>query len=93
MLVRACGLDGDRPADAVGELNRWLSGTRTCGVAAFETFTAGLAQDEPAVRAALTTSWGNAQAEGQISWLKMLKRTIYGRASFAPLHRRVLLAT
>jgi len=92
MLVRACGLDGDRPADAVGELDRWLSETRTCGVAALETFAAGLAQDGPAVRAALTTSWSNAQAEGQISRLKMLKRTMYGRASFALLRRRVLLA-
>ena len=92
MLVRACGLNGDRPADAAGELDRWLSETRTCGVAALKTFAAGLAQDGPAVRAALTTSWSNAQAEGQISRLKMLKRTMYGRASFALLRRRVLLA-
>jgi transposase len=91
MLVRACGLDGDRPVDAVGELDRWLSETRNCGVAAMETFAAGLAQDGPAVRAALTTSWSNAQADGQITRLKMLKRTMYGRASFALLRRRVLL--
>jgi transposase len=55
-------------------------------------FAAGLAQDGLAVRAALTTSRSNAQAEGQISWLKMLKRTMYGRASFGLLRRRVLLA-
>ncbi|WP_456685701.1 ISL3 family transposase [Bradyrhizobium sp. P5_C11_2] len=92
MLVRACGLDGDRPVDAAGELDRWLRETRPCGVAALETFAAGLAQDGPAVRAALTTPWSNAQAEGQISRLKMLKRTMYGRASFALRRRRVLLA-
>jgi transposase len=91
MLVRACGLDGDRPTDAAGELDRWLLETRSCGVAALETFAAGLAQDGAAVRAALTTSWSNAQAEGQISRLKMLKRTMYGRASFALLRRRVLI--
>lgn len=28
----------------------------------------------------------------EISWLKMLKRTTYARASFALLRRRVLLA-
>lgn len=56
-----------------------------------ETFAAGLAQDEAAVRAALTTSWSNAQAEGQISRLRMLKRTIYGRNSFALRRRRVLI--
>jgi hypothetical protein len=55
-----------------------------------ETFAAGLAQDGAAVRAALTMSWSNAQAEGQISRLRMLKRTIYGRNSFA-LRRRMLI--
>jgi hypothetical protein len=50
------------------------------------------AQVGAAVQAALTTSWSNAQADGQITRLKMLKRTIYGRASFALLRRRVLLA-
>ncbi len=92
MLVRACGLDGDRPVDAAGELDRWLLETRTCGVAALKTFAAGLALEGPAVRAALTMPWSNAQAEEQITRLKMLKRAMYGRASFAPLHRRVLLA-
>jgi transposase len=57
-----------------------------------ETFAAGLTQDRTAVRAALTTSWTNAQAEGQISRLKMLKRTMYDRASFALLRRRILIA-
>ena len=60
MLIRACGLDGERPADAAGELDRWLLETRSCGVAALETFAAGLAQDGAAVRAALTTPWSNA---------------------------------
>ncbi|ACL57938.1 transposase IS204/IS1001/IS1096/IS1165 family protein [Methylobacterium nodulans ORS 2060] len=92
MLVRACGLGGDRPADPASELDRWLLETRNCGVAALETFAAGLAQDGAAVRAALTTSWSNAQAEGQISRLKMLKRTMYGRASFALLRSRILIA-
>jgi transposase len=92
MLVRACGLGGDRPADPAGEFDRWLLDTRTCGVAALETFAAGVTQDGAAVRAALTTSWSNAQAEGQISRLKMLKRTMYGRASFDLLRRRTLIA-
>jgi transposase len=37
-----------------------------------QTFASGLAQDGAAVRAALTTSWSNAQAEGQINKLKLL---------------------
>jgi transposase len=63
-----------------------------CGVRAVETFAAGLEQDGSAVRAALTTPWNNAQAEGQITKLKLLKRQMYGRASFGLLCRWVLLA-
>lgn len=49
MLVSACGLDGERPADAAGELAGWLLETRSCnGVAALETFAGGLAQDRAA---------------------------------------------
>ena len=61
-------------------------------MSALKTFGAGLAQDRPVVWTALKTSWSNAQAEVQISRLKMLKRTMYGRARFAILRRGVLLA-
>ncbi len=57
-----------------------------------ETFAQGLELGGDAVRAALTTCWSNAQAEGQITKLKFLKRQMYGRASFNLLRRRVLLA-
>ncbi len=58
---------------------------------AVETFAAGLEQDGSAARAALTMTWSNAQAEGQITKLKLLKRQMYGRASFDLLRRRALL--
>jgi transposase len=48
--------------------------------------------DGGAVRAALTTPWSNAQEEGQITKLKLIKRLMYGRAGFELLRRRVLLA-
>jgi transposase len=64
----------------------------TCGVRAVETFAQGLAKDGRAVRAALTTPWSNGQTEGQVTKLKLLKRQMYGRASFDLLRRRVLLA-
>jgi transposase len=59
---------------------------------AAQTFAAGLVADGAAVRAALTTPWSNAQAEGQITKLKLIKRLMYGRAGFELLRRRVLLA-
>jgi transposase len=57
-----------------------------------ETFTCGLVQDGTAVRTAFTSRWSNGQTEGQITKLKLLKRTMYGRANFDLLRRRVLLA-
>jgi transposase len=38
------------------------------------------------------TSWSSGQAEGQITRLKLIKRQMYGRASFDLLRQRVLLA-
>jgi transposase len=61
-------------------------------VPAVATFAAGLEQDGPAVRAALTLPWSSGQAEGQINRLKLVKRSMYGRASFDLLRRRILLA-
>lgn len=49
-------------------------------------------QDEAAVKAALTLPWSSGQAEGQVNKLKLIKRQMYGRASFDPLRRRVPLA-
>src|SRR6218665_1478434 len=92
-LVRERGVThGDEPINACKRFEAWLGEARTCGVRAVETFAQGLEQDGAAVRAALTTTWGNAQAEGQITKLKLLKRQMYGRASFDLLRRRVLLA-
>ena len=43
-------------------------------------------------RAALTAPWSSGQAEGHITRLKLIKRQMYGRASFDLLRRRILLA-
>lgn len=75
-----------------GGFEPWLEDARACGVRAVETFAQGLAQDGAAVRAAFESPWSNGQTEGQITKLKLLKRTMYGRANFDLLRRRVLLA-
>jgi transposase len=89
-LVRSC--DRGRNSHSPDDLSRWLTAAQVCGVRPLETFAEGLKQDGAAVRAALTTPWSNGQAEGQITRLKLMKRTMYGRASFDLLRRRVLLA-
>jgi transposase len=60
---------------------------------ALGSFVAGLRRDLGAVQAALELPWTTSPAEGQINRLKMLKRTMYGRAGFNLLRARVLHAT
>lgn len=45
-----------------------------------ESFAASLERDGAAVRAALSLPWRSGQAEGQINRLKLLKRSMDGRA-------------
>ena len=56
-------------------------------------FAAGLGRDIEALRGAITTPWSTSPVEGQVGRLKMLKRTMFGRAGFALLRQRVLAAT
>ena len=53
-------------------------------------FAAGLRRDAAAIQAALDLRWTTSPVEGQINRLKMLKRTMYGRAGFQLLRARVL---
>jgi transposase len=55
-------------------------------------FAAHLQHDVEAVQAALELPWTTSPAEGQINRIKMLKRTMYGRAGFDLLRARVLHA-
>ncbi|HET7880056.1 MAG TPA: ISL3 family transposase [Acetobacteraceae bacterium] len=59
---------------------------------ALKEFVAGLRRDLNAVQAALDLPWTTSPAEGQIGRLKMLTRTMYGRAGFNLLRARVLHA-
>jgi transposase len=63
------------------------------GNTALGSFVSSLRRDLSAVQAALDLPWTTSPAEGQINRLKMLKRTMYGRAGFALLRARVLHAT
>jgi transposase len=55
-------------------------------------FVAELRKDIAAVQAALDLPWSTSPVEGQINRLKMIKRTMYGRAGFELLRARVLQA-
>ncbi len=53
----------------------------------------GVAKDEPAVRAAISSPWSNGQTEGQVTKLKLVKRQMYGRAKIDLLQARLIGAT
>ncbi|MFL5337384.1 MAG: ISL3 family transposase [Geminicoccaceae bacterium] len=55
-------------------------------------FARGLERDRKAVVAAIATPWSTSPAEGQITRLKTIKRSMYGRAGFHLLRQRVLIA-
>lgn len=52
----------------------------------------GIERDIDAVRAAINQPWSTSPVEGQINRLKTLKRQMYGRAGYALLRSRVLMA-
>jgi transposase len=79
----------ERQADA---LDAWLEDAVATGLPEFRTFVNGLQRDKAAIVAAVFLPYSNGQTEGQITKLKLLKRSMYGRASFELLRRRVLLA-
>src|SRR4051812_9498230 len=72
-----------------GTLDEWLAAATGTPLAGFAE---GLGKDLAAVRAALETRWSTGPVEGQISRLKTIKRTMYGRAGFELLRSRVLHA-
>lgn len=49
-------------------------------------------RDRDAVIAGLTLPWNSGAVEGHVNRIKMLKRQMFGRAGFALLRKRVLLA-
>ena len=73
-------------------LREWIDVAKAVGIPEVRNLAASLQRDLQAVSAALTSHWSNAQTEGQVTKLKLIKRRHYGRASFELLRRSVLLA-
>jgi transposase len=74
----------------VERLDIWLNDARKCGIYGMRRFAKTLRQDIEAVRNAVLESWSNGQTEGQINKLKMLKRSMYGRAGVDLLRVRMM---
>jgi transposase len=71
-------------------LEEWLGKVKASRLQAFQTFVKGVQNDKEAVLAGLTLPWSNGPLEGHVNRLKLIKRSMYGRAEFDLLKIRVL---
>lgn len=70
----------------------WLNAVRQDNLPNLHTLAAGIDRDRDAVIAGLTLPWSSGVVEGHVNRIKMLKWQMFGRAGFALLRKRVLLA-
>jgi transposase len=80
-----------RDRDGAG-LQPWLDAAQEKGVPEVQRFAAGLVWEQDAVQAALEEPWSTGQVEGQITKLKLVKRSMYGRAKIDLLEARMRAA-
>ena len=80
-----------QPADIIQGFTTWLRDAQLSNISEIARFAKGLSNDQEAIEAALTLPWSNGLTEGKITKLKLIKRQMYGRASFKLLRRRLLL--
>jgi len=74
----------------VNGFTEWLKTVSNCGLQFFTGIAGSIQRDIEAVKNALILPWSNAQCEGQICRLKLIKRAGYGRAKPDLLRQRVL---
>ncbi len=77
------GLHGER-------LDAWIAAVEADDFPQLHSFTAGLTRDHAAVVNGLTMHHNSGAVEGAVSRLKSIKRSMYGRAKFDLLRKKVL---
>ncbi|HCI78619.1 MAG TPA: ISL3 family transposase [Ktedonobacter sp.] len=71
-------------------LNAWMKEARASGIKELHSFVAGIERDYDAVKAGLSLEWSQGPVEGTVNKVKVHKRLMYGRASFALLRQKML---
>jgi transposase len=74
-------------------LDGWLQEASSSNLPELQHFAAGIQRDKAAVQAGLSLPYSNGPVEGHINRLKLIKRSMYGRAHFDLLRQRVLRAS
>ena len=72
------------------QLDTWLSEVEASQLPELKSFARGIQHDKAAVLAGLTLPWSQGPLEGHINRLKLIKRSMYGRAKLPLLRARVL---
>ena len=72
------------------QLEIWLSLVEESALPELKSFAKGIRQDKAAVLAGLTLVYSNGPLEGHVNRLKLIKRSMYGRAKLRLLRQRVL---
>jgi transposase len=70
----------------------WLKAVEASHIPELCHFAQGLLKDKDAVLAGLSLSWSNGPVEAQVHKLKLVKRSMYGRAKLPLLRQRLLHA-
>lgn len=73
------------------QLDEWISEAEKSDIPEIHSFITGIKQDLAAVKAAIRYPHSNGVAEGNVNLIKLLKRVMFGRASFDLLRAKVLL--
>jgi len=87
-LARA-GLNALRHQD-LDAWNAWQDAVAASNVTQLKRFLRGLRSDRDAVTNAFLTTLSNGPTEGHVHRIKLIKRTMYGRASFHLLRNKIL---
>lgn len=74
------------------DLADWIANTCLDALPGFDSYLNGLEKDWDATVAGLTLPYSNGPTEGVNTKIKLLKRQTYGKAGFALLRKRILLA-
>jgi transposase len=72
------------------QLDTWLGEVEASHLPELESFAKGIEKDNAAVLAGLTLPYSNGPLEGHVNRLKLIKRSMYGRAKLPLLRARVL---
>ncbi|OOM73684.1 hypothetical protein CLPUN_44380 [Clostridium puniceum] len=72
------------------KLDNWLNRASNLNIREINSFINGIKRDINAVKNAIIYDYNNGLAEGSVNKLKVIKRIMYGRCSFALLRSKIL---